>query len=128
MAADDRSTAESKDFYRSTAAWLCGLVSLQSVSETLIKKNIITITHTYTHTTQIKWKENMHKQVKDNEITLSHISITKKDGNFTEISAKYKKPPLQQRDSERKKNPFRTFPSLHAAGSKSLVLQRCGFN
>lgn len=124
MAADYRSTAESKDFYRFTAVWLCGLVSLQSVSETLIKKNIITITHIHKHTTQIKWKENMHKQVKDNEITLSHISITKKDGNFTEISAKYK----QQRDSERKKNPFRTFPSLHAAGSKSLVLQRCGFN
>lgn len=32
----------------------------------------------------------MQKQVKHNEITQSHIRITKKASNFTEISAKYK--------------------------------------
>lgn len=32
----------------------------------------------------------MQKQVKHNEITPSHIRVTKKASNFTEISAKYK--------------------------------------
>ncbi len=37
-----------------------------------------------------KFWRSMQRQVKHNEITPSHVRITKKASNFTEISAKYK--------------------------------------